>query len=301
MTQQERTLAVIPCHNEQVAIGSVVLRTRKHVDTVLVIDDGCSDHTTAVAQEAGAVVLSHNKNKGKSDSIRTGFSYALSNGYDYVVTLDGDGQHNPDEIPVLLEPLVSGQHDISIGFRTGKNTEMPLWRKMGKRTLDYATSIGNGGFVTDSQCGFRAFNKKAVSAITPRLHGRHFVVESEQLVLAHDLGLRVTNANITCRYRELTKTSTKHPASHGFSVLNQILTLVAVKRPLLFIGVPGLFLLLVGLYEGISTLQQYNQTHIFAIDNALVVGIVLIVGTLALFIGLTLNVLPGILRRLKGD
>ena len=296
-----RTLAIIPCYNEETAIGSVILKTKRHVNEVLVIDDGSLDDTRKIAEDAGATVISHKYNRGKSTAVKTGFRYALEKGFDYVVTIDGDGQHNPTEIPNLLENVVNNGHDVSIGFRSGNGTEMPKWRRVGKRVLDYATSFGNGGFVTDSQCGFRAFNKKAVKAITPNLNGGAFNVESEQLIRAHELGLGVVNTNVSCKYEDLKKTSTKDPASHGFSVLKYVIWLVAERRPLLFIGLPGFIMVILGLVLAILTLQYYNITHVFLIPYAIVVSILLIIGAIAMFMGLVLNVLPSMFRRAREE
>jgi len=299
-TTNESTLAVVPCYNEEATIGSVVIRIKRHVDKVLVVDDGSNDDTVRIAKEAGATVVSHKTNRGKSAGIKTGFKYALVNGFDYVVTIDGDGQHNPDEIPVILGNLKNNGHDITLGVRYGESTEMPLGRKIGKRILDYTTSFGNGGHVTDSQCGFRAFNKKAVQGITPRLNGGAFSTESEQLIKAHDLGLKVEQTRVMCRYKGL-DTSTKTPTSHGYSVLRYIIWQVAEKRPLLFIGVPGFIMLLFGLLLGIYTLQYYNLTHIFLIPYAILVSIFLIIGALGMFMALVLGVLPNIIKRSRLD
>jgi len=295
-TTNVHTLALVPCYNEEATIGSIVLKSKRYVDEVLVVDDGSADDTAKIAMDAGAVVISHKTNCGKSKAIKTGFKYAMRRNFDYVVTIDGDGQHNPAEISVILGHLMNNGHDISIGLRSGNGTEMPFWRKIGKRTLDYATSFGNGGYVTDSQCGFRAFNKKAIKSITPRLNGGDFSVESEQLIKAHELGLGVTHTNVTCKYKNL-DTSTKNPASHGLSVLSYVVWLVAERRPLLFIGVPGFIMVILGLFLAINTLQYYNQTHVFLLSYAILVSIFLIIGALAMFMGLMLNVLPRIIRR----
>lgn len=296
----KRTLAVIPCYNEEITIGSIVLKAKRHIDEVLVVDDGSTDDTAKIAKEAGATVISHKKNGGKSACIRTGFKYALAKDFDYVVTIDGDGQHNPDEIPAFLEHILNSNHDISIGLRSGNGTEMPMWRRIGKRILDYATSFGNGGHITDSQCGFRVFNKKALKAITPRLNSEEFSIESEQLIRAHELGLEVAHKNVTCKYKNL-NTSTKSPTSHGFSVLSYVIWLIAERRPLLFIGVPGFVLVMLGLFFGIKTLQYYNQTRVFLLSYAILVSILLIIGVLAMFIGLMLNVLPGMIKRARKE
>ena len=291
----KRSIAVIPCYNEEYTIGSVSLKAKKHVDEVLVVDDGSTDETAKIAKKAGAKVISHKYNMGKSAGIKTGFSYAMANKYEYVVTLDGDAQHNPHEIPLLLTTLKNNGHDITLGTRWGKKTEMPLWRKFGKRILDYTTSLGNGGFVTDSQCGFRAFNKKAIENLTPRLNGKAFAVESEQLIRAHDLGLHVATKSISCKYKDL-DTSTKGPASHGFSVLRSVLRLVAAKRPLLFISFPGLFLFLLGFLLGYTTFQAFDQSAFFNMGYLILVTILMIIGALAVFIGLLLNVIPTMLK-----
>jgi len=298
-----RTLAIIPCFNEEHAIGSIVLKAKRYVDEVVVVDDGSSDRTKDIARLAGATVLSHQHNLGKSAGMKTGFQYALDNDFDYVVSLDGDGQHNPDEIPKVLGRLLSTDDssvDISIGTRSGIDTEMPRWRKVGKRVLDYATSFGDQTVLTDSQSGFRAFNKKAMSKITPRLRGRGFSTESEQLLLAGDLGLGVVNTHITCKYDSVgssTATSTKDPTSHGFSVLGYVLWMVAEKRPLLFIGVPGFMIVMFSVFWAILTFQFYNQTGVFPISYALITGVLLMIGALGLFMGLLLNTIPHIVRR----
>lgn len=293
--QIHRTLIVIPCYNEEMTIGSVILKSRKYGDAVLVVDDGSHDGTVAVACEAGALVISHPKNLGKSAAIKTGFQYALENGFEYVVTIDGDGQHDPDEIPHMLENIINNGHDISLGYRVGQNTEMPRWRKLGKRVLDYGTSLGAGGLVTDSQCGFRAFNRRALETITPRLSGSNFSVESEQLVRAHELGLGVVNTSVTCKYEDL-DTSSKNAATHGLSVLGYVIQLVAERHPLLFIALPGFISVLCGLFFAIITLQYYNKTHVFLIPFAILISILVIIGALAIFIGIMLNVIPNLIK-----
>ena len=294
------TLAVIPCYNEELTIGSLVIKTKKHVDQVLVVDDGSTDETASIAKQTGAIVISHKKNLGKSAAIKTAFKYSIENNYDYVITIDGDGQHNPSEIPAILDNVANDGNDISIGFRFGVNTEMPKWRKVGKRILDYATSVGNGGNVTDSQSGFRAFNKKSVKELTKKMNSRAFSVESEQLIKAHELGLKVGKTNITCKYKGL-DTSTKNPTTHASSVLNYIIWMVAQRRPLLFIGVPGFIMVIFGVFMSIITLQYYNQTHVFLIPYAIIVAILLIIGAIGVFMGLVLNVLPNIINQAKEE
>lgn len=298
----KKILAIIPCYNEEATISSVILKTRRYVDEILIVDDGSIDETVSLSKELGATVICHKINKGKNAAVKTGFRYALEHNFEYIVTLDGDGQHNPDEIPELIGPLINNNNtiDISLGIRSGKNTEMPLWRRFGKRALDYATSFGNDGFITDSQCGFRAFNNKAVKGITPKLQGKSFSVESEQLISAHQLGLEISQTNVSCRYQDL-DTSTKGPTAHGFSVLGYIIFLIAEKHPLLFIGLPGFIFVIFGFLSGLYTLQYYNAHNIFLFSYAILTAILLIIGVVALFMGLVFNVLPHIIKRAKEE
>jgi len=301
MEQQSslRSLALIPCYNEEHTIGSLILKTKPHVHTVLVVDDGSSDKTTMIAHDAGAVVLAHPMNKGKGAAIKTGFRYALANGFDDVVTIDGDGQHDPEEIPIVLSELRQNGHDIVIGTRFGPSTEMPFWRKIGKRILDYATAIGTGGFVTDSQSGFRAFNKKAIETLIPLLTGKAFSVESEQLIKGHEKGLQMGSARVSCKYNGL-ETSTKTPPTHGFSVLQYVLTMVMEKQPLLFIGIPSIMFVILGLLAGLYTLLYYNSSHLLLIPHVIIVSMLLLIGVLGVFLAMVLHITPGIFHQRRG-
>lgn len=123
--------AILPAYNEEVSIGSVVLRTRKFVDRVVVIDDGSSDRTSEVAALAGAVVLRHAKNQGKGAALKTGFE--AMNGDAVIVTIDSDGQHDPADIPRLVDPILRGEADMVNGSRylNGNKKDTPLYRRVG--------------------------------------------------------------------------------------------------------------------------------------------------------------------------
>lgn len=287
------TLAIIPAYNEEVAIGSVVLRAKAHVDEVLVVDDGSKDQTSAVAQAAGAKVIRHETNRGKGIALQTALDYARSNGFRAAVLLDGDGQHDPDDIPRVLEPVLSGTSDLVLGLRHTGNTKMPFYRRVGKRTLDYATSAAGGGSVTDSQNGFRALSADAMERLVLTEPG--FGVESEMIVEAREKNLRVSEVPVGVRYD--VGEHTKQPFLHGFSVVDRILNIVAVRHPLFVFGGAGVGLFAAGIVLGLITLNIYNETHAFAIGYALLVVIFLIVGGLAMFAGVLLNVLPKVLSR----
>ncbi len=287
------TLAIIPAYNEEVAIGSVVLRAKAHVDEVLVVDDGSADRTSAIAEAAGAKVIRHETNLGKGVAIRAALDVARMNGFRAAVLLDADGQHNPDDIPLVLGPVLSGHSDLVVGLRHRGNTKMPFYRRIGKRTLDYATSVAGGGPVTDSQSGFRALSRAAIDSLALTEDG--FGVESEMLVEAREKNLRVSEVPVPVRYD--VEGHTKQPLFHGLGIVDRLLNIIAVRHPLLFFGGAGLVVFLAGIGLGLVTLDIYNTTRNFAIGYALLVVAFLLIGALSMFVGVILNVLPKVLSR----
>src|SRR5881275_2120859 len=136
----EKILVAIPAFNEGATIGSVVLKARQFASEVIVVDDGSTDDTAETAALAGAHVIQHARNLGKGLAVRTAWLYARENAAEAFVLLDGDHQHDPNDIPRLAEKILSGKSDVVIGVRWGKTSRMPMYRRVGKRALDYATA-----------------------------------------------------------------------------------------------------------------------------------------------------------------
>src|SRR3989454_8364441 len=209
-------VVAIPAFNAGPTIGSVVLKARQFASEVVVVDDGSTDDTAETATLAGAHVLQHARNLGKGMAIRTAWLFARERELEAFVLLDGDHQHNPKDIPRLVEPILSGQADIVLGVRWGKTSGMPMYRRIGKRTLDYATAAATkNGMLTDSQCGFRVFSSRALNVIEPTDNG--LSIESQMLVEAQERDLRIHEVNIDARYD--IEGSTVAPGRHGTSVL----------------------------------------------------------------------------------
>jgi len=287
-------LAAIPAFNEGPTIGSVVLRTKQYAEEVVVIDDGSKDDTAEIAALAGAHVIQHARNLGKGTAIRTAWLFARERHPEALVLLDGDHQHNPKDIPRIVEPILAGKADVVLGVRWGKTSGMPLYRRIGKRALDYATATATkNGLLTDSQCGFRVFSSRALSLIEPTDNG--LSIESQMLLEAQERNLRIQEVNIDARYD--IEGSTLSPGRHGTTVLGRIVTLVSEKRPLFFFGASGAVLLLIAAGLGVVLLQTYYATRAFAIGYAFIVVLFGIVGIVSIFIGITLNALRRIAAR----
>ncbi len=291
---ESKIIAAIPAYNEGTTIGSVVLKARQFASEVVVIDDGSTDDTAETAALAGAHVIRHARNLGKGMSIRSAWVYARERKAEAIVLIDGDHQHDPSDIPRLLEPILSGNADVVLGVRWGKTSRMPLYRRIGKRALDYGTAAATkNGMLTDSQCGFRVFSSRALSVVEPTDSG--LSIESQMLVEAQERNLRIHEVNIDARYD--LEGSTLTPGRHGTSVLGRIVTLVSEKRPLFFFGVSGAVLLLIAAVLGVVLLQIYYTTRAFAIGYAFIVVLFGIVGIVSIFIGITLNALRRVASR----
>ena len=212
-------VAIIPAFNEEEALPDVIAKTLKYVDKVIIVNDGSIDKTAEVAFEAGAEVINHSTNLGKGEALKSGFK-AVGND-SIIITIDGDGQHNPDEIPDLIKPIIENGADLVNGSRymNGPEENTPAYRRVGQRVLDIATNISAGITVTDSQSGFRAFSPKSKSCF--RFKDTGFGIESEMLVDAAEAGLKIVEVPITVRYD--VDGSTKDPITHGVGVLLRII------------------------------------------------------------------------------
>ena len=279
-----RTVAAIPCFNEERFIGSVVIKTRDYVDEVVVIDDGSTDMTATVAERAGARVVSHQSNQGKAAALNTAFEQAREEGWDVMVLLDGDAQHDPADIPRLLEPVMSDRADIVVGSRfLHPESRIPRVRALGQRVLTFVTNLGAEVRLTDSQSGFRAFSSRAIESLSFSEKG--FSVESEMQFLAKESGLAVEEVPVGVEYHEAPKRS---PVAHGVGVLNSVVGLISRRYPLVFFGLPGLVLLAIGLWQGWRVMDLYNTHDEFYIGPALLAVLLCSVGSLSIFTGLIL-------------
>ena len=214
-----KSIAIIPAYNEEVEISAIIKRSLKFVDKVVVVDDGSTDRTSQIAKDAGARVIKHYNNLGKGVSLKDAF--AEVRGFDIVVTIDGDGQHNPDEMPKLMRPIREGRADLVNGSRyLNGSDDTPTYRRAGQKVLDIATNITSGTHVTDSQSGFRAFAGKAIPYF--RFRDTGFGIESEMLADAAENNLRILEVPITVRY-DVENPSTNGPAVHVTEVLIKIL------------------------------------------------------------------------------
>lgn len=286
---------VLPAFNEEVSIGSIVLLTKHYCDNVIVVDDGSSDRTAAIARRAGAHVIVHEANKGKGAALKTGFKAAADLGADVIVTMDSDGQHNPAEIPRIAAPIIDGTAEMVNGSRylSHKDKNTPIYRRVGQTILDTATNMNSGLKITDSQSGFRAFAASTKDVFRFRAQG--MAIESEMLADAGRSGLRIREVEIGVRYD--VDGSTISPIEHGLGVLVMVLKDIEFNKPLYYFTVPGISLGLGGLYMGAHFLETYFMGGGLNFGPTMLMILFIVIGTFMALTGILLHSVSAIARR----
>lgn len=221
-----KILAAIPCLNEGQFISDIVTRARKYADIVIVIDDGSTDNTAEAAEKAGARVIKHEARRGAGAATRTAFEAAKRYDADILVTLDGDSQHNPDEIPQVLAPVLCGEVDLVVGSRflepnvnrskpiSTHLKNVPKYRKFGIDVITWLYNFGSKVKVSDSQSCFRAHSRRLVEGINITESGFGFSIQV--LVQARRKSFVIKEVPVSCIYHS--EGSSLNPVVHGLGV-----------------------------------------------------------------------------------
>jgi glycosyltransferase involved in cell wall biosynthesis len=262
-------VAGMPMYNEEETIGTVVVRALRYVDEVICIDDGSSDASARIAEACGATVIRHRVNRGYGGALKTLFLKAAELDVDALVLLDSDGQHETEDIPNLLEPILSGEADFTIGSRFvegGGGTDMPAYRRLGIKVITAASNLSSELGIKDTQSGYRAFSRRALERL--RFDSEGMELSLELLEDAHEKHLRVLEVPTVIRY-DVPKGSNFTAVSHGFTVMTWAMLSLSQKKPLLVLGIPGFGLLATGAAMGMKTAQGFTMQ----VDNIIGTGI----------------------------
>ena len=285
----------IPAYNEEGKIKDVIEKSLPYVDKVVVCDDGSTDDTAVLAKKAGAIVISHETNQGYGAAISTLFDYCRKNDTEIMVTLDGDGQHSPDQIPDLMNVILKHNVDVVIGSRTlGNDKDIPAYRKAGIKIITSTINSATDLKVTDSQSGFRAYSKPAIDLIRTTESG--MAVSTEILLKISNNGLSIAEVPITVSYSG--DTSTEHPVTHGSHVIGTTLKYVSIKHPMYFYGLPGVLLFISGLIMGVSFLDGYLDTNSPKVLYGLMLGsiISILLGSMMIVTSILLFSMANLIR-----
>ena len=276
----------IPAYNEEENIAEIITKLQSITESIIVCNDGSSDSTSDIAKKMGVMVIDHSKNLGYGAAIRSIFLKAKELEADILVTFDADGQHRIEDVSKVIEPIKKENFDLVIGSRfLGDVKNIPRYRKAGIETITKVTNLATNTKITDSQSGFRAYNKKILNEITPSEYGMG--VSTEILIKANKKKFKIKEVPIIILYEG--NTSTHNPISHGTSVLLNTVKFVSIERPLSFYGIPGIILLGIGLFFFIWTIQIFSESRLIATNIAIIgigsilVGIVLSMTAILLF------------------
>jgi glycosyltransferase involved in cell wall biosynthesis len=289
----------IPAFNEEKSIARVILQSQSYADKVVVCDDGSTDLTPLIAERMGAIVVHHKRNLGYGSAIQSIIKCARDLNADILVTLDGDAQHDPEEIPRVTKPIIEGTADIVVGSRLIDRRSaalMPWYRRAGVKFL---TKLTNGqaahGGVRDSQSGFRAFNRKSIEELVVSENGMG--ASSEILINARKQHLRVGEVSVSCDYNNGLRTSTRHPVRHGVDVITSIIKLVVEDKPLTMLGVPGILSLTAGIFFGALMLQLYASEHHIVTNVALASVTFILIGFFFISTAITLYAISRVAQK----
>ena len=292
----------MPMFNEEETVVSVVLRCIPHVDYVFCVDDGSSDSCSRLAARAGAQIHYHRANRGYGAAIRSIFRIARERNVDKLVILDSDGQHQPEDIPKVLNALDQDGVDVVIGSRfmdDSKRTSMPIYRRLGISMINTASNLTSDLGVRDTQSGFRAFSRRALNLLVFENEGMESTLEV--LDQCKEKGIAVSEVPISVRY-DVPKSSTYSAFGHGFTVLTFALISLSHKKPMLVFGLPGMGLLVSGTTIGLGMLNSVEEltdgTIALSVGPGLTGAWLSMLGISLVFSGLVLHGARTLMRRI---
>lgn len=287
---EKRIVVCIPAYNEENTLPYVIYKCLKYTKEILVIDDGSTDRTARIARMAGAKVVSHRKNLGYGGAIRTCIFVGKKQKADCLVIIDSDGQHDPDQIPTLVDPILKGEADLVIGSRFKSKEALkhiPRYRMIGIQTITQVFNLGAHMSLTDSQSGFRAYSRKALESL--KVTSDKMDASMEILFDAKDHKFRIIEVPIKVSYKGL-KGSSEHPVSHGMSVLGNTLKMIRVRYPMRFFGWTGLSMVFLTIPVFIySRIMFQIESGVLPIGSMFVITFLSIMGSYLIFTGIMLQ------------
>jgi len=268
-------LACIPAYNEEKYITNVIKKSLLYVDQVIVCDDGSTDETAKLAKSAGAIVISQS-NQGYGAAISALFHYARNNHADVMITLDADGQHNPEQIPLLVDTISTHNVDVVIGSRFLNDDSTTGYRKAGIKIITSAANFGSDFKLSDSQSGFRAYSKEAIGVIHPTEQGMS--VSTEILLKISNKGLSLAEVPVSITYGA--DTSEHNSVSHGVSVLMNTLKYISIRHPVKFYGIPGVVMFVAGIILSSIFLDAYMNRQVVFYGSLLGAVVLFLLGAI---------------------
>ena len=291
----KKIIFLVPAFNEEKNLKKVILDFKKF-GKVLVINDASKDKTKTIAKKYSDHYLENKKNIGYDKSLQKGLIYLSKKNYNNVITVDADGQHNPLEIKDILKPIEDNEADVVIGSRfSGKTSKIPKYRIIGIKAINKLTSSSSENKLIDPLSGFRAYTKKVFKEILPADSGMGG--STEVLIKANQRKFRIVEIPILVNYEG--DTSTHNPINQSFSLIFSTMKFISIERPLTFYGIPGIGLLILGLFFSIWTIQEFSITREIFLDLAMLSIGGILMGTILMVTAILLYTLVTVVRERK--
>jgi len=289
-------LVGIPAYNESGTIGDVVTEAQNYADQVLVVNDASTDATAHEAKTAGATIVSHNENQGYGAALKTVFEEAATRNAQHLVILDGDGQHDPSDIPQAVDVQQNSEADIVIGsrFEADSDTDLPLYRRFGLAVVNTLTNVSMGvlrrkSWVQDTQSGFRTYNQQAIESLSQdNSIGSNMSASTDILYHAHQQGYDLEEFGTTVDYN-VEDPSSHSPISHGLTLISNILKTIEQERPVTSLGIPGFLSAFIGIGFGYWTFSNFINSGTFPIGLAVTSVFFALAGIFACFTAIILH------------
>jgi glycosyltransferase involved in cell wall biosynthesis len=280
----------MPAYNEEDTIAYTIFKCLKHSKHIFVVDDCSKDRTGEIATRCGAKVLTHKTNQGYGGAIRSCFLIGKKEKADCLVILDSDGQHDPDFIPSLVEPIIDGEADLTIGSRFishNGRSKVPVYRMFGIQTITQVFNLGTNMMLTDSQSGFRAYSKKALSSI--KVTSDRMDASMEILFESKDRKYKIKEIPIEVEYDGL-KGSSERPISHGIGVLSNTLKMIRERYPVRFFGWTGVVFIFLNIPVFLYSKAMFEVTSgSLPIGAMFLITFLSILGSFMIFTGIMLQ------------
>ncbi len=288
-----RVVVCIPAFNEEKSIAKVIIKAKEFSDEIIVCNDGSTDMTGEIAGALGATVIRHERNLGKGAALASLLQEASKSKPRVVVSIDGDGQHDPADIPKVIRPVLDGEADLVVGARPMETGIMPKERIIGNKVLDEVTSRKAGMRIKDTQSGFRAYSFQALERLD--FTERGMSVESQTLIDAAKAGLRIAEVPVATTYEGIE--AKRSPLRQFSGILDYVITRTVADSPLLYLGLPGLIAVVLGVVAGVRVLDIFIQTRQIALGTGLISVTLVIIGSVMLATSVILKFLKSLPRR----
>ena len=286
-----RVIVCIPAYNEEKTIAKVIIGAFRFASKVVVCDDGSTDMTSEIASNLGAIVVKHDNNLGKGKASNSLVQEVQKHDHDIVIFIDADDQFTTKEIPLLIKPIDEGEADVVIGSRIFDSKVMPRHRSVGNKVLSSMTSK-RGKRVSDSQSGFRAYSSRAISEI--EFKGKGMSIESQTLIDMLNRDYKIVEVPVSVYYPN-TKPK-RNPIFHFGEVLDYIVTRTLVDSPFVYLGFPGLLVMIIGLILGLRVVSIFYETGVIAMGSAFISVLSVIVGAVLVATSILVKLLKGVIR-----